>query len=400
MSRSIKDGLRQFQRIAFVADGKYGITRRLAQGVSEAAVPNNGLICREFFYDEQARHSPESAHSLPKELFAWQPAAILYSGTAEFIDDFQPFIRNGVPVIAMNHLPRTDIPQVLSDKLENFGLVHEHFGNRVASIGLFLAGNPLTTALLLELYQLFTKRRGIACSVYEHEGIDSLDVIRQTSRIDVKFAQWLQRQPKPLGLFTAITHTGLFICHCCRLAGLRVPEDVMIIGIDDFDVANESDPPVTSLRLALEAMGVRAVELACERLAGIKEPMVVYVPGASIVGRRSTLVENSKEWDLDAALAFIEKHACEGINVEDLRIHTQSMTRGTFQRKFLASVGITPRRALEARRMSEARRMLAETEMSPSWIAGICGYSDYTHFFKLFRKLNGVSPTEYRNAVG
>lgn len=391
---------RILQRIAFVADGNYGNTRRFAQGVSEDAVPKNGMICREFFYPEGASYSPASSHPLPKELVSWDPAAILYSGTAAFIDDFQPFLQKGIPLFVLNHLPRTDIPLVISDKQETFGLVHEHLGNRVASIALFLPGNPLTYALILEQYRLFCERRGVVCSYYEHDGTGPLENIRRTTQIDSNFADWLKAQPKPLGLFTVTTHIGLFLSRCCQLAGLRVPEDVMLIGIDDFDVAQESDPSVTSIRLALEAMGTRAVQLASEQLAGRTPPMLVNVSGASIVVRRSTLVEKSKEWNLDAALAFIEKHACEGINVEDVRTHTQSMSREGFQRKFVASAGITPRRALEARRMGEARRMLLETEMSPSWIAGMCGYPDYTHFFKLFRKLNGVSPTEFRNSAG
>jgi LacI family transcriptional regulator len=291
------------------------------------------------------------------------------------------------------------IPVIVNDKPESFALVHEHFGERVSAIGLFVSGNPLTYGPILELYRHFTSNRNITCSIYEYGEIGLLKEIRETSSVDSGFVKWLRAQPKPLGLFTLTTHIGLFLWHCCRLAGLRVPEDVMLIGIDDFDVANESDPPVTSLRLALEAKGTRAVELACESLAGGTLPKLVTVPGASIVGRRSTLAVNSKEWDLDATLAFIEKHACEGINVDDVRMYTQSMTRESFQRRFVASVGITPRRALEARRMREARRLLAETEMSPSWIAGMCGYPDYTHFFKLFRKLNGVSPTVFRHAA-
>lgn len=389
----------KLRRIAFVADGKYGNTGRFAQGVSEVAVPKNGFICREFFFADDALQMPVGTLRLPAGMVAWRPDAILYSGTDLLVDDFQELIGQGVPLIVLNHLPRSDIPVVVSDKLQSFALVHDHFADRISSIGLFVTGNPLIYGSIVENYRRFIATEAKVCAIYEFGNTGPLEEIRRTNQVDPDFAKWLRSQPKPLGLFTPTTHVGLFLWHCCRLAKLRVPEDVLIVGIDDFDVANESDPPTTSLRLPLEAMGARGVELAADLLQGAPAPMQINVAGASIIGRRSTLAEPSKEWDLDAALAFIEKHACEGINVEDVRTHTQSMTRESFQRKFVASVGITPRRALEARRMKEARRLLAETEMSPGWIAGMCGYPDYTHFFKLFRKRNGVGPTEFRNAA-
>lgn len=386
-------------RIAYVSHGKFGTSRRIALGVSKAALPNQGMIGREFFFADEDPASSASRR-LPSGLLEWEPDAVISLVRPDLFDELEPLIQRGIPIVSMNRLFRQDIPLVLSNTAKNFELVFEHFEHRAKAVGFIVIDVPQVYDELLGIYRDVAARRGQPGETFALPEVNGLDRIRKMKPIGSEFGEWLRALPKPVGLFAFSVELGFYLWHCCILAKLRVPQDVMLMGIDDFDLATASNPPISSLQFAYEEMGSRAVKIVCGMMNGKRPPPISYVAGSKIIGRASTNAQAAKTWDLDAALQFIEEHACEGINVEDLRTHTQHLARGTFQKKFMETMGITPRKALEDRRMREARRLLAESEMSPGWIAHMCGYPDYLHFYKLFRKTHGVNPSGFREAAG
>jgi LacI family gluconate utilization system Gnt-I transcriptional repressor len=54
----------------------------------------------------------------------------------------------------------------------------------------------------------------------------------------------------------------------CRRAGLRVPEDIAIVGFGDVEAASLIDPPLTTVKIFGSRMGEEAARIICERLAG------------------------------------------------------------------------------------------------------------------------------------
>ena len=61
--------------------------------------------------------------------------------------------------------------------------------------------------------------------------------------------------------------------------------------------------------------------------------------------------------------------------------------------------GIPFRQHVRKRRMEMAKTMLADPRLSIAEIAQAVGYSQYTTFYNLFREMEGVSPTDYRNSL-
>jgi DNA-binding LacI/PurR family transcriptional regulator len=51
-----------------------------------------------------------------------------------------------------------------------------------------------------------------------------------------------------------------------RRAGLRVPEDVSVIGYDDSALMNCTEPPLTTVRQPIEAMGKMVIELLLRQM--------------------------------------------------------------------------------------------------------------------------------------
>jgi DNA-binding LacI/PurR family transcriptional regulator len=76
------------------------------------------------------------------------------------------------------------------------------------------------------------------------------------------------------------------------MRGLRVPEDVSVVGFDDAFAAVASVPALTTVSHRLSVIGATAVELAFQLLDGKKAPAVRLVP-AQLVVRASTARRHS-----------------------------------------------------------------------------------------------------------
>ncbi|WP_232767759.1 helix-turn-helix domain-containing protein [Geminisphaera colitermitum] len=69
-----------------------------------------------------------------------------------------------------------------------------------------------------------------------------------------------------------------------------------------------------------------------------------------------------------------------------------------FARLFSAQMGMTPKQYIERRRRDSCRRMLLHSSLPVKQLAAEFGFSHHTDFSAWFKKFNGLSPTEFRNA--
>lgn len=63
---------------------------------------------------------------------------------------------------------------------------------------------------------------------------------------------------------------------------------------------------------------------------------------------------------------------------------------------FKKEYGITPFEYINSLRIKKAEWLLEVTSKTAESIAFECGYNNYSHFYKIFRSINGISPTEWR----
>ncbi|MFD9657531.1 LacI family DNA-binding transcriptional regulator [Streptomyces mirabilis] len=73
-----------------------------------------------------------------------------------------------------------------------------------------------------------------------------------------------------------------------RDAGIRVPEDIAVIGFDDIPVARHTEPSLSTVRQPMREMGEAAARLLLARLAGQELPTTPVVLPTHIIARRST----------------------------------------------------------------------------------------------------------------
>jgi LacI family transcriptional regulator len=98
----------------------------------------------------------------------------------------------------------------------------------------------------------------------------------------------LELEEPPTALFAASDEAALGAFEAARQAGLRVPEDLSVVGFDDTLLARWASPKLTTVRQPLHAMGEMAVERAITLLAGGSRRVHPLQLQTSLVERSST----------------------------------------------------------------------------------------------------------------
>lgn len=92
---------------------------------------------------------------------------------------------------------------------------------------------------------------------------------------------------RPDGIFAVNDLMAIGILHGLLQHGIRVPEEIAVVGYDDIDFAADSIIPLTTIRRPAERFGEVAIELLLREINGEKPPStVVFQP--TLVPRAST----------------------------------------------------------------------------------------------------------------
>lgn len=94
-------------------------------------------------------------------------------------------------------------------------------------------------------------------------------------------------QAPPEAIFCCNDMMAIGVMSVLRKHNLRIPQDVAVTGFDDIEIASVTDPPLTTVRQPMQAMGQRAMELLLDLMNPEKtspeEPIISYMPGELVV---------------------------------------------------------------------------------------------------------------------
>lgn len=100
----------------------------------------------------------------------------------------------------------------------------------------------------------------------------------------------LRLDPQPTAIFASNDLEALGVYEAAHDAGLRVPEELSVVGFDDRLEARQAYPRMTTVRQPLAAMGGRAVQMVLAQVAGQPLPEPVVELPTELVVRASTAV--------------------------------------------------------------------------------------------------------------
>jgi LacI family transcriptional regulator len=97
------------------------------------------------------------------------------------------------------------------------------------------------------------------------------------------------RSPKrPTAVVCSNDWTAIGALHAIDAAGLRVPEDVSLVGFDDIPLASYTSPPLTSVRMSAGDVGSTAFEALFRLIGGERLEGDIYQVPTKLVIREST----------------------------------------------------------------------------------------------------------------
>ena len=128
-----------------------------------------------------------------------------------------------------------------------------------------------------------------------------------------------------------------------------------------------------------------------------RPPRNVTVKGQpSVAERGSTLGTQPYGHLIEKALAYISRHATEGIGPDDVAMHLH-ISRRLLDLRFSQAGQGSVLSAISSCRFQAVERMLQETSCTIDQISQKCGYGSPNHLMKMFKRKFGMSMREYRN---
>ncbi|MEM6469951.1 MAG: XylR family transcriptional regulator [Planctomycetota bacterium] len=214
-----------------------------------------------------------------------------------------------------------------------------------------------------------------------------------------ELVEWVQRLPKPIGLFACNDLRGQHVLEACQTAGIRVPDEIAVLGVDNDQVMCDfCEPPLSSVIPAAERIGYEAAKMLDQLMQ--KQPIETThqkVMPLGIAERLSTDVMAIDDEDVAAAIRMIRFRACEGLTVSDI-LDEVPIARSSLERRFRHYLGRSPQAEIRRVQIKRACQLLRDTELSLVKISRLTGFKHAEYFSVVFKREVKQTPGRYRDA--
>lgn len=331
--------------------------------------------------------------------WGWEGDGILaWLGAGDDLADF--VVQAKMPTVDFSfRRPHLPFPRVLTDHAGAAHLAAEHF--LVRGMRHFMFYSAVDNWSFEEVGRAFVqevKQAGYDCTwVRWHHSPEFTTGHLQWKHQRRWLAAQLRHAPKPLAFFAANDDYALEGIETCESAGLAVPEQVSIIGMDNSLLAVDAmHTPISSVDRNLEMLGYQGAELLDRLMHGKpapKEP--IRIPPAGLISRKSSDLLAVNHPGVARSLRFLLKHYHEPIGVDDLA-RVAAMSRRGFHQAFLEHIGRPPGHELQCVRIEQAKKLLAQSGQKMRTVGEACGYQHANSFWFAFKQATGMSPEQYR----
>jgi LacI family transcriptional regulator len=332
-----------------------------------------------------------------------RPDGVLFILPPDYGPLVRRFLRLGVPVVQIDdHVLAQKCCCVIQDRRAIGRAAAEHFADRGFRNMAYLHSEDYEHSTDELIGQSFVERaRGLGARA-------DLIAVQQQGRtvpweraktLAERFRKEISRLQLPLGIFTYHDAMAVRICGFCDAVGLRVPEQVAVLGRgNDLYQCDFAPTPLSSVDPNYFTQGRAAAEPLDSLMDGEpapKEP--ILIPPAGVVTRQSTDVLALPDLDTARALRYIWEHFSEPLQVSDIA-DAIAVSRRKLERHFQSYLHRGVNEELVRKRLERACELLAATRTRVKVISEQVGFTTEKHFFKAFRKVMGTSPRQYRLA--
>lgn len=214
--------------------------------------------------------------------------------------------------------------------------------------------------------------------------------------------RFLRSLELPAAVFAANDLYAIQTMNVCHRLGLKIPEQVSVLGVDNDAVASSRAPAaLSSIEPDFVAEG-RAAARALDLLLAVQRakpriPRIQRFGVRNLVERTSTTPLSPAAKLVEDALVYIDEHGLEPIDPAGIATHLR-VSRTLLDLRFRQIRNTTVSDAIRERRLNEVKNLLTTTDLSIDHISAQCGFKNANHLRNLFRRTFDVSMREYRAA--
>ena len=308
----------------------------------------------------------------------------------------EELVRRGIPVVDLTlHRPDMALPRTIPDYEGAGRLAARHFRD----IGLKRAAWFSTE--WSNVQELFFG--GLAAGMEEEPVRLVLADLVPRSRLDdpdrfaAALAPRLRALPKPAGLLAYNDEEAARLLGLCLDEGLRVPDEIAILGIgNDAFLCENQIVPLSSVEDDLDRNGYEGALLLEKLMDGAPPPRKpVVVPCRGVRARRSTDTLATESPVLRRALSVLAARLANPPGTVQLA-ETCGVSRATLDRLFLRELGRPVHAELLRRRLAKAKELLLETDRPVAGVSRDCGFCNPGYFAAAFARAEGAPPRTWR----
>lgn len=293
------------------------------------------------------------------------------------------FRRAGIPVVDLTiECQNIKLPRVISDHFEMGRLGGKHFVERgFENVTWFSSGwSPVHSRRYDGLSAAF-----------------GAPVPRMTRK---SLRQYLAKTSKPMGVLAYSDTDAAHVIYTASELGLKVPDDVSVLGIgDDPFLCENQSIPISSVRQDLAHGAYEGAALLQRLMDGEAEPKnPILIQPTGLTARASTDTLANPDPFIRAALMYINRHLGESFGTPQIA-SAIGLPRHKLDHLFAEKLGHSVGSEIHSRRMARAKHMLSDTSTPIKDIASACGFCNIAHFSNAFRKATDLSPRAWRQSA-
>lgn len=191
---------------------------------------------------------------------------------------------------------------------------------------------------------------------------------------------------------------GIHLIEAANIAGITVPEEVAILGVDNDEfICDLYDPPMSSIDQEPENVGFKVAQVVRAIIkGGNKVDDRIIGNNFRIVTRRSTDIFAIEDDQLVKALKYIKENtAKKSVSVAEV-VAATTLSRRLLEMRFRKLLNRSVLQEIKRLRIDTIVHKLITTREPVSKIAYAMGFSSLASFSNYFKNEKKIAPGEFR----
>lgn len=318
-------------------------------------------------------------------------------GTFDPKEDVDIFRRHGILAVAQDYKKLfSGIANITSDYVRTGEMAARYFlDNHFRHFAFYGYHDVVWSDERCRGFRNEIARHGFEDSFYKYDKVE----LGSLWSLDYRpVARWLRSLPKQLALMACDDNQGTKIAEICRTGGIRVPEDIALLGVDNDEVVCTltTDPSMSSVALDIFNAGIQTAKMIDDVLSHrIETPYNIYIQPLKIVERASTEIFPTSDEAVLRAIKFIHRSVSQPISVEDVT-REAAVSRRLLETRFLKETGTTVLKFINGFKMKTLATLLTEHTTPIDDLVELIGEREGRNVSRKFKQVYGCTPTEYR----